>query len=385
MSHPWISDCLALLESGPCVLVTHRQLKGSAPRESGARMVVTDTELRGSIGGGNLEHQAISTARELLASHRENAKQLPSHPGNAEQLPGHPGNAKGVIRDPPANHDRGSRPPSNGAAMTNSTGTLEPYGLGPALNQCCGGSVELLFEIIESPAPDWLTKLDAALVHGDHAVLVTPVSGQNKPHHVALPVGRGSELPEALQPEVRKMLDGTSDQAFQKIEDWWLQRIETSRTPVWLFGAGHVGKAVVKALADLPFEVNWLDGREDEFPDQWPDNVSRTISKDLATEVAKAAPETIFIVMTHSHELDEDLCHAVLKRDDFAFLGMIGSVSKRRRFAHRLEKRGIEPGKIERLVCPIGIPGIEGKEPATIALSLAAQLMMKDGIRDQQG
>ena len=92
--------------------------------------------------------------------------------------------------------------------------------------------------------------------------------------------------------------------------------------------------------------------------------------------VAEARPGSIFIVMTHSHQLDEDICLEVLRRDDFAWLGLIGSDTKRRRFVHRLEQRGIEPSKLDALVCPIGLSGIRGKQPATIALSLAAQLMM---------
>jgi xanthine dehydrogenase accessory factor len=79
--------------------------------------------------------------------------------------------------------------------------------------------------------------------------------------------------------------------------------------------------------------------------------------------------------MTHSHQLDEDICLQVLRRGDFSWLGLIGSATKRRRFVHRLEQRGAEPAALERLVCPIGLAGIRGKQPATIALSLAAQLM----------
>lgn len=318
------------------MLVTLRQHKGSSPRESGARMVVSREESRGSIGGGNLEHQAIAISREML--HQVEA---------------------GI----------GSSP------------RLEPYGLGPSLNQCCGGAVELLFEPMTPPAPEWLMKLGAALAQGDHAVLATPTTGSGAAHHVALPVGRTSELPAAIQSEVRSILEDARDPGIHRVEDWWLQRMERTRTPVWLFGAGHVGKAVVKALADLPFDVNWLDGRADEFPGEHPENVTPVLSDDLPARVSEAAPGSIFVVMTHSHDLDEDICHAVLKRGDFAFLGMIGSVSKARRFAHRLVGRGIPAEEIERLRCPVGIPGICGKEPATIALSLAAQLMSELDIR----
>lgn len=326
----WPLTLQRALKHGPCVLITLRQHKGSAPRESGARMVVSADKVQGSIGGGNLEHQAIATAREMLGPSPESPR-------------------------------------------------LEPYGLGPALNQCCGGSVELMFEVLTPPAPDWLNALAGANAEGDPAVLATAIDTENPRHLVALPVGRESDLPEDLRAPVRTMLDDAAHNTIEVVAaegcDWWLQRVSRNRKPLLLFGAGHVGKAVVKALADLPFEVRWVDSRDYEFPEAIPDNANPVRTDDPLGEVGHAAPQTIFIVMTHSHDLDEDICHAILERGDFAFLGLIGSTSKHRRFVHRLGKRGIPEDVLERLVCPVGLPGIAGKEPATIALSLAAQLM----------
>lgn len=333
MPHSWVRHSLELIEQGPCVLVTLRRHKGSAPRESGARMVVGEDEIRGSIGGGNLEFQAIATAREILAE--------PMHRGDAPQV--------------------------------------EPYGLGPALNQCCGGSVELLFELLDAPAPEWLTALSTALENGDRAVLATATGGDEGRHVVALSVGRESSIPEPLRETVRRLrAEGQSGQIEVEAAegfDWWLERISADKRPLLLFGAGHVGKAVARILEDLPFHVRWIDRREQEFPENIPSNALAICTEDFEAEVRSAAPESIFIVMTHSHDLDEQICHAVLERGDFAFLGLIGSTSKHRRFIHRLGKRGISEAVLERLVCPIGLPGIAGKEPATIALSLAAQLM----------
>ncbi len=341
MSSAWVRQLVEALHQGACVLVTLRQHKGSAPRESGARMVVTADEIRGSIGGGNLEHQAIATAREMLA----------------------------------------------GTAGTSAR--LEPYGLGPALNQCCGGSVELLFEPLAPPAPEWLETLAAVGAQGDHGVLATAVEGGAPGHHVALPVGRESSLPEALRAPVRAILDDPSHSGIEVLSvegsDWWLQRIAETRRPLVLFGAGHVGKALVKTLADLPFDIRWVDSRADEFPAEIPGHVTTMPTDSPVAEVAGAPPNAIFVVMTHSHDLDEDICYAVLERGQFSFLGLIGSTSKRRRFEHRLRKRGIAEAALRRLVCPVGLPAIRGKEPATIALSLAAQLMSQRTLESPNG
>jgi xanthine dehydrogenase accessory factor len=346
--HSWVRHSLELIEQGPCVLVTLRRHKGSAPRESGARMVVGKHEIRGSIGGGNLEFQAIATAREMLAKAR-NRGEAPLQQGDE---------------------------PAVGAAPSP---RIEPYGLGPALNQCCGGSVELLFELIDAPAPEWLTVLSTALEHGDRVVLATATNGDEARHVVALSVGRESSIPESLRETVGRLrAEGQSGQfEVGKAEglDWWLECISADKRPLILFGAGHVGKAVAKIFEDLPFQVRWIDRRKQEFPEYIPSNALAICTEDFEAEIRAAAPESIFIVMTHSHDLDEQICHAVLERGDFAFLGLIGSTSKHRRFLHRLGKRGISEAALERLVCPIGLPAIAGKEPATIALSLAAQLM----------
>jgi xanthine dehydrogenase accessory factor len=121
--------------------------------------------------------------------------------------------------------------------------------------------------------------------------------------------------------------------------------------------------------------VTWVDSRPDVFPDRPGPNINVVDSNDVLSEVSKAPPGSSFVVMTHSHQLDEDICFEVLSHGDFAWLGLIGSVTKRRRFIQRLAQRGIDESKLDQLVCPIGLSGIKGKQPATIALSLVAQLM----------
>ncbi|MCB1884164.1 MAG: xanthine dehydrogenase accessory protein XdhC [Geminicoccaceae bacterium] len=145
---------------------------------------------------------------------------------------------------------------------------------------------------------------------------------------------------------------------------------------VMLYGAGHVGKAVAAALGPLPCRVSWLDGRAEMFPATLPANAERRVAGDLPAVAAGAPGGAFHLVMTHSHPLDLAVCGAVLRGPRFAWLGLIGSATKRARFESRLKAAGIESQNLARLVCPIGIGGIEGKEPAVIAASVAAQLLM---------
>lgn len=139
---------------------------------------------------------------------------------------------------------------------------------------------------------------------------------------------------------------------------------------VALFGAGHVGRAVVAAMAPLPCRVRWADVRGD-FLDPLPANVAVA-----AHDIANVPTGAFVLVMTHSHPLDLDLVDAALRRCDLPWIGLIGSLTKRRRFEGQLRARGLAQPAIDRLVCPIGIRGIDGKEPAVIAASVAAQLLM---------
>ncbi|MDO9315637.1 MAG: xanthine dehydrogenase accessory protein XdhC [Burkholderiaceae bacterium] len=156
--------------------------------------------------------------------------------------------------------------------------------------------------------------------------------------------------------------------------------IEPARFHLQLYGAGHVGRAVARLLADLPVAVDWIDEREYEFPDAlgtacWPAHI-RKRSVDVAEgEVDSAAPGDSYLVLTHRHDLDLRITEAILKRGDFGFLGLIGSHTKKQRFLHHFESRGIPPEVLARLTCPIGLPGISGKEPELVALAVVAQLM----------
>ncbi len=147
-----------------------------------------------------------------------------------------------------------------------------------------------------------------------------------------------------------------------------------------LYGAGHVGRAIAQLLERIPCQVQWIDEREAEFPTEpSAPHLQRICAEAGQAEVASASPGGYFLVLTHSHDLDLAITHAILQRGDFAYLGLIGSATKRARFVHRLAARGIAPELLARITCPIGLPGIDGKAPAVIAVAVVAQLLMAAG------
>ena len=153
---------------------------------------------------------------------------------------------------------------------------------------------------------------------------------------------------------------------------------ETLLPPSWhvaVFGAGHVGKALVKLLADLPCRVAWIDAREGEFPQALPPRVRRLVTDAPEDAVADLPAGSDVLVMTHSHQLDFQVVEAALRRGDLAYVGLIGSRTKRARFLSRLASHGRSEQEIARLTCPIGVPGVGGKHPAEIAIAVAAQLL----------
>lgn len=142
-----------------------------------------------------------------------------------------------------------------------------------------------------------------------------------------------------------------------------------------LFGAGHVGRALAPLLAGLPCKLRWIDSREQEFPEPVPAGVERVINDEVLEEVERMPAGSYFIVMTHDHQLDLQLAEAILKRNDFAYFGLIGSKSKRARFEHRLHERGLLPEVVQRMRCPMGLPEVKGKLPLEIAISIAGEVI----------
>ncbi len=157
------------------------------------------------------------------------------------------------------------------------------------------------------------------------------------------------------------------------------------RFELQLYGAGHVGRAIVTALAPLNVKVDWIDDREDEFPPDahLPSHTRKIASDAPEAEVRDAARGAFYLVLTHRHDLDLRIATAILKRGDFGFFGLIGSKTKRARFVHRFETMGLAQDTITRMHCPIGVPGLSGKEPEVIAASVVAQLLQASSRDDQ--
>lgn len=238
------------------VLITVLSTAGSAPRDAGTKMVVTDAQTIDTIGGGHLEHAATQQARELLLDATKQQANL-QH--------------------------------------------IENYKFDSGLGQCCGGAAHVLFECF--------------IAHGEH---------------------------------------------------------------IAIFGAGHVAKALVPILAQLPLQIHWIDNRESMFADvhdSLPANVHCTPTDDPVYELRQLPPQCRILIMTHNHQIDFDLVFKALTKHSFPFVGMIGSDTKARRFKQRLAHRNVAENVIARLVSPVGDLSIPGKRPIEVAVSVAAQII----------
>ena len=306
----WSTIADAITRKGACASVTVAQVKGSAPREAGARMVVLgDGSFHGTIGGGTLEWHAIARAQRALIE-------------------------------------------------TACSAVLTRHALGPDLGQCCGGSVRLLTETFSHQA---LGLVEAFAVREAQGPFVT--EGRISPEGVHRVVVND---PEDWSEDV--CLEGTAQLT---------ERFGEQRRNVYLFGAGHVGRALMLTLAPLPFAVTWVDQRPDAFPTVIPANIRAIQSPEVASVLDSAPDGAFIVVMTHSHPLDLEIVHNALMIGRFGYVGVIGSASKRARFSRRLRNAGLDPASISSLVCPIGIGDIRSKEPAAIAVSVAAELIAR--------
>ena len=230
--------------------------------------------------------------------------------------------------------------------------------LGPELAQCCGGRVEWRVETFDTRDLDDLSPLAIAEAGGAATV-------------------RARLQPDGRVERALVAVSGAEDRTPRPSDDGgWIEPIGTSARAVYLFGAGHVGRALVLALAPLPFAVRWIDSRRDAFPAHAPANVALVHTPEPAMELAAAPDGALIVVMTHSHAVDLEIVAAALSAERFGFVGLIGSSTKRARFLSQMRAAGLSKDCMARLVCPIGVPGVEAKEPAVIAASTAAQLLI---------
>jgi xanthine dehydrogenase accessory factor len=229
--------------------------------------------------------------------------------------------------------------------------------LGPNLGQCCGGMVKTLTETFDVSDLEAVRRLEEAEKAG---AFVTDSRANDEGRIARVRASHGAAVGDAAP---------LANMPFK-------EHFGEVTTPVVLFGAGHVGRAVVLALAPLPFAVRWIDSRPDQFPQYLPPNVVTIRTQAPAQEIAQAPGDAFVVVMTHAHPLDFDITAAALQRETFEFVGLIGSGTKRARFVSYARRLGVTARALDRLVCPVGISDIHGKEPAVIAAALAAQLLI---------
>ncbi len=230
--------------------------------------------------------------------------------------------------------------------------------LGPELGQCCGGRVVVTLERFGAPDLERVSRLAAAERAGGFATVAEP----------------GRPMARAVAP-ADLVLPGP---AYANLPDGRIaERFGSDATPIHLFGAGHVGQCLVLALAPLPFAVTWIDPRTGAFPAHVPANVICRGGNEPVRLLEQAADGTFVAVMTHSHALDLDVVAGALSARRFPYVGLIGSATKRARFASTLRQIGMGSEDIDRLICPIGLTDIHDKAPAAIAAAVAAQLLIR--------
>jgi len=335
----WLVDIDSLDADDACfVMVTVAGVRGSAPRETGAKMLVTATETIGTIGGGQLEYQCTRIA--------------------AEQL----------LRNGTSPDRRLSR----------------RFPLGANCGQCCGGVVDIQFEYVDLHDAPWLTELRQLHDERCPAVVVTPHDGKSgrllvMAEHVRQ-FGAQANIPQPIIAAARQLIAGYGEAV--SLDGFLLEPVLPSGFSIAVFGAGHVGAATVEVLSRLDCDIRWIDSRRAMFPAVVAGGVTTVETADPAREVAAMPPGSAYLVMTHSHPLDFDICDQILRRDDGSYCGLIGSLAKRARFERDLRKQGMADGMLAHLTCPIGVSGISGKKPADIAIAVAAELLR---IRDAAG
>jgi xanthine dehydrogenase accessory factor len=302
-------DREAMIEAthvGPVARILIVDHKGSAPRHSGTSMLVWGDGTSGTIGGGALELRAVEVARDVLVR------------GECVDL------------------------------------TIP---LGPALGQCCGGSVRLVIERFDS---------DTVIPRGD-----TFVRSISQTQTSSLSVKR-------LQVGLRNKSKAPK---LEVVDGWLFEPIKTANRQLWLYGAGHVGRAIVDVLDGMNFDITWVDTGLERFPE----NPKATpLAANCPSDAARLAPKNAdHLIMTYSHVFDLELCHQILSQPHRS-VGVIGSATKWARFSKRLGQLGHGSDHINTVMCPIGDPTL-GNEPKAIAIGVAATLINQQAAQENSG
>ncbi|WP_083463488.1 xanthine dehydrogenase accessory protein XdhC [Prosthecomicrobium hirschii] len=229
------------------------------------------------------------------------------------------------------------------------------FALGPQLGQCCGGHVRVAVELFAAGDLARVRDFAAREAAGPFATV-----GRIGADGLARMVVEGEHPAAAIE------------------GDRVVETFGEARRDLVLFGAGHVGRALVLALAPLPFRVVWVDPRPDAFPGAVPGNVTLVRPADPVAVLDQVADGAFVLVMTHDHALDLAIVDAALHGTRFPHVGVIGSATKRARFENRLREVGHGPAAIARLICPIGATGPKSKLPAVIAAATAVELIVAD-------
>jgi xanthine dehydrogenase accessory factor len=325
---------VALAAHGRVARVVIAGVEGSSPREIGASMLIWDRGQSGTIGGGALEFEAASKGREMLGA-------FPLTPSLSPEGRGGRGNASAT----PEDRCNGPRLP-NGEEGWGEGPRIERIALGPSLGQCCGGAVTL-----------WTEVYDAV------------------PEATDGMVARGwGEMPLAVKRILAAARGQGQRPATALVQGWLVEPVAEPTRQVWIWGAGHVGRALVSVLAPLPgIALTWVDVAPDRFPAEVPHGVTVVPAADPSVLADHAPPAAEHLVLTFSHALDLELCHRLLRRG-FRSCGLIGSATKRARFRSRLGALGHDAATLDRIRCPIGDPAL-GKHPQAIAVGVAAELL----------
>ncbi|MGH2340491.1 xanthine dehydrogenase accessory protein XdhC [Segnochrobactraceae bacterium EtOH-i3] len=310
----WARIAALLVRDGVAALVTVVTADGSTPREAGARMAV------GRDGGfsGTIGGGALEWQALAFAQSEM---------------------AAGVPR-----------------------ARLRTIALGPELGQCCGGRVTVLVETFAAADLPALAPMLAAEKEGPFSTVAGRDAAGRFVRQVVAEAGGDPAAGTA-----RLTADGRLEERFG-----------ITRRPLYLFGAGHVGRALVLALAPLPFAVTWVDPRPEAFPGAMPGNVMPVAPAEPEQLLATAPDGAFVLVLTHSHALDFAIVHAALAAERFPYVGLIGSATKRARFTSRLRAAGVAEERIAGMICPIGGARLVSKHPAPIAALTVAELVLAD-------